>query len=505
MSWHNPDSKWQCVLRRRVFVLRVLGATVFGASLILAIVMSLSVRGTDADVLPIVLVVLLTSNAIILAGIWHTNRMTRTVAKLVPKHDGHVCRKCRTPLPRETSEGQCSKCGTSYERSELQSYWVDYVLDPLATRSKVVKDSWFERQIGSDASIKTRIRASVVIWALIVLGTSLFMQRSVIAVVIRNLPLFFVLCFSQLCAGSFFAYRRRTGQSRFCAECGYQFAPTGDNAHRCPECGSDWSGLGGTVVGTQAGNSRHLWTGIAWLGLMIAMIAIDMRSVASQYAWVTQVQPTSSLIYDAIDNRGRTTAQWKELGRRQLSPKQEHSLAVGLLDKRLRENFLDKVEGGWLWNQVSTASLPEDLIDRYYSEMLEVWIDVPESIMIGEQLPVGLGSTYRHSSQPKSINGVICFGGFYFGDDPNPIARKETCMYAMLLDDPQYGIHADATPSQSGRLRVRAVFYYAIGPFLNWAKMQAIWNDDGTATLPAEVIWSRRIELEAFVDVQQKD
>lgn len=505
MSWNNPDSKWQRILRRRIYFFRVLGAAVLGPSLILAIKMSVSVRGRDTDALPIAFLVLLTSNAIMLTCIWRSNRVTRTVAELVPKHDGCVCRKCRTPLPHETSEGKCLKCGTSYVLSDLQSYWVNYVLDPLASRSKVAKDSWFDRQIGLNASIKTRIRASVVIWALIVLGTSWFMQRSVIAVVIRNLPLFFVLCFSQLCVGSFFAYRKRTGQSRFCAECGYQFAPTGDNAHRCPECGSDWSGLGGTVVGTQAGNSRHLWTGIAWLGLMIAMIAIDMRSVASRYAWVTQVQPTSSLIYDAIDNRGRTTAQWKELGRRQLSPKQEHRLAVGLLDKRLRENFLDKVEGSWLWNQVSNASLPEDLVERYYGEMLEVWIDVPESIKIGEQLPVGLGSTYLHSSQPKNINAFICFGGFFFGDDPTPIARKKQCMYAILLDDPQYGIHADATPSQSGRLRVRAVVYYAIGSFPNWDKMKVTWNDDGTATLPAELIWSRRIELEAFVDVQQKD
>lgn len=508
MSWHDPKGPWQRKLRRRIWLFSLVGLISFGP-VVLFLPMMFRVRGTlptgnlgyTIMLMPVVMGIVALVGALMMFMFIRTQR---AILREVPKHDGHLCPRCRTVLPVDTVEGDCPKCQTPYTRAELESYWVDYVLEPQRITPWAKKGSWRQRVFGLfdryRKSTRGQIALSCVISIVALIVIRIIVGGSLTGAAVRLLPMFVGGSLLGSGIARTMKYRSRSGESRHCTDCGYQQAPEGGNPKRCPECGADWSKAGSVVIGEIGRDPRQLLLA----GASVCVGALLMYSYVWQIqggGWLTRVLPTSVLIRDIADSDASTGADWNEIQRRQLTSEQELQLAGGLLDRRLRRDYLDSAAGGWLWTRVSTGVFPDDLIERYYREMLEVWIDAPATATVGQPVRVSIDSDYRRSNPPTGINEIVYFGGFFQGDDPMPIERRDDNNYAGLLDNQRYRIQADITPTEAGPLRIRAVLYFAVGPKLVWPNPGVEWHDDGTATIPPAAVWSHRIEIEKTIEV----
>ena len=513
MSWHDPKGPWSQRQKWRIRSLEVSVAMVLLTALGLFVMLwwqdvSTPLPGVGGLFDDLLLPFLLPVSAfafVFLAFLVNRIRIERTVLKEVPRTEGHVCPRCRTGLP-QTSEGTCPKCRSPFAESELQAYWVDYVLEPGRIRPWGRSASWPRKLIHAPHLLLRNFWLSfqVVYLLAAVLVMWWISGVSFTGALYRYLPLF--LGISLL----FFLYlqphRQRTGRTQHCAACDYQRAPEGPNPERCPECGADWSRPGGVIVGTRNKRRRNLWLAC---GLSVVALTLLMLSNSARSGWVLRALPTRALIHDTTHACGFTAAEWQEIGRRQLTSEQVLQLARGLLEKRLREDYLNRTEGGWLWTQVSTAALPNELVQRYYQEMLDVWIDPPEKAKVGQVVQLSLGAEFRSSNPPRSIKEVVYFGGFYVDDEPAPLplsgdrvhAEVPCHTYPILLDE--YPIQARFQPMQAGPVRVRAVLYFAVLSLATGFPPAVQWHADGTATLPPNVLWSQRIALSKEIEIAE--
>ncbi len=517
MSWHDPEGPWSRKLRRRVRV-QALSCAVFVLPVV--VVLSLSwwahqstlapgVSGLSDNLLLIAVVPIGLMEIVVLAVFYRIIRRERAVLRNVPAHDGMVCPRCRAILAASQAESRCPICEAPYSRDALQSYWADYALAPEGLRPWVAKKNPRRRFPYIGRPRLADIRVQLLFFALIFVAATLAMWSSTgisfWGTVVRYTPYFFGMLLFQVggvaCISRYFM---RKGLTRHCAACDYQRVPEGENSERCPECGADWSRPGGVVTGVRQRDPRYLWIGAAVCVVAVLGMMSYLNVDSPGGSWALRAIPTPSLIHDTTTSGGFTIAEWKELRRRTLTPAEDCQLAQGLLDKRLRRDYLDTTEGGWLWTQVATNALPKPLADRYYHEMLDVWIDVPTTIRKGESLQASLGSIFRLSNLPVGIEAVVYFGGFAVDDNAARLARSDRCMFAGLLDEPKYRFHAKLEPSQEGgAVHLRAVLYFAIGRGLNWSMTPVPWAEDDTAILPASVIWSLRIEIEKVIQVTE--
>ncbi|MGD8452537.1 MAG: hypothetical protein PVJ57_12020 [Phycisphaerae bacterium] len=513
MNWHDPDNIWAQSLQRRIrrlwlgYIGRVLGAIVPVGIFVWGITWkggALAAACRD-ELLFLLVATGVVVPAIIFAQLGRRLHIARTVLREVPKHDGYICPRCRRPVPEDVPAGKCPKCRRPYVRADLPSYWLNYVFTPLRLAPPLLPPVWNQRLQRLLAILREHILVTVALCVALFTVAFLLMHWlggvSLTGLLFLYGPMLLAVVF--LCTGLIYLnrYRRRTGNSRHCVACGYQQAPSGLNPRRCPECGMDWSLPGGMIIGKPSRQPHHLWLAVAFLAAAALPMILMMLSPASVRGLVLRTLPTGALINDAVADDGFTRAEWSELLGRRLSPEQRRQLAVGLLDKRLEQDYLDMVQGGWLWGQVSASLLPPDVTERYYGEMLDVRIDAPATAVVGEPLHVHLSSTYRRSRTPFGLDPAVYFGGFFFGDDPAPLGQRERGEHAKFVASGLSRIQASITPTQPGPLRVRAVLYFAVGP--NLTAWKGEWHDDETATLPSAATWSRRIELEKTIDVHR--
>jgi hypothetical protein len=504
MSWHEPNNARTQKLRRRIQFLRAdcaICVLVGAAPLVVLWVVAASPDSMGVFFLDAALILHVSapSALMVLIGLTVLKRRIRvneTVLHEVPKQDGYLCPGCCTPLPEETPEGNCPKCRQPYVRAELPSYWVDYVFEPQRAAVRTAKTPLFRKLLTLQALIRVNPLAAIAFCTVLPFGFTLIMWWIIGLSFLRAVPLglgMALVCAASLCVQR---GRSRVGQTRHCVACDYQQSPTTRNPQCCPECGADWSAPGSVIIGAVQFRSHYRWLA----GVLIGTAALLWLSHAADLT--VRALPTANIIHDAVTSRSFTTAEWDELARRRLKPEHRLRLAVGLLDKRLRRNHLDITEGNWLWTQVSSGVLPECVNERYYREMLEVSINAPATARAGASFRVSLARTFRLSSPSVGVDVLVYFGGYFVGDDPIPIQRLPHGYYAALLGRADCPTLARITPVEPGPLRVRAVLYYAIGPGLAAAMRSAEWQEDGTIKLPAQTVWSHRIELEKTVDVR---
>ncbi|MFM9995385.1 MAG: hypothetical protein ACKVU4_06240 [Phycisphaerales bacterium] len=319
----------------------------------------------------------------------------------------------------------------------------------------------------------------------------------------------------------------RSGSEPRCAACGYDVsgAPQpADPGDRCPECGTEFRVPGGTVVGERRVHRGLVVMGVVLVAGQFVWYATLARSPSAMMGWYTPYLPTGSLIREVTGApRGFTRDEWAELNTRTLTPDDEVRLARGLIELRARQHYMDPAAETWLDAYAKSGGMPADLLERFCAEWLDLWLVAPARVRVGESVTIGLAGDYRGNigaaGGGAALVARIVFEGFRVGDDPEPQARAVTSIHGMrlmsteILNDRMRGStrsRPDAlgdrspqltvTPNVQGTLRIRAAVWIIVNPQASGLN-PVVWNDDGTPVLPADAVWTKRVELERTIEV----
>ena len=306
-------------------------------------------------------------------------------------------------------------------------------------------------------------------------------------------------------------WSRRVGDSWHCAKCGYERRVEGA---LCSECGHNWQEPGGVVHGRRQAH----WPAVC-AGVLIMLVSgfaqfLGFFSSFSPNRMVLSVLPTGTLI-DAATTGWPTFAQdeMKVLASRQLSAEEEARLARGLLDQRMEHETLAAPTLLWLEPKVLGATLPSDVCERYFAEMVEVWIDGPDTVTAGEHFTLLIASRHRHDHVGSTLKAEIYFagvstdGGATFTDRA---AMRDSSMgfgSVWWCRDTLMAISGAPSPapqivlSEPGEHEVTIRFWLAAVPARDYTR-RITWGADGTPELPAGVAWAKRIDVTATIEAR---
>ena len=290
----------------------------------------------------------------------------------------------------------------------------------------------------------------------------------------------------------------RTGDSRHCPKCDYEFAfADGDEDApvRCPECGTGW--LGRLVTGRRVQSRPLIGAGV---GVLAATLLLAVTLFASG-GFIARAMPTPALIawLGTSPLIGGDEA-WAELATRTLTPEQRADLATRLLDLRLAERFRLTVEGKeWLDAETAAGTLPAGVQERFFAEMFRGELDVPRRVRVGEPFEVG----FKHTDANDGFN-YKCFlyvGGFAVGDAPL-VGQRNEGYYPNLIDrargTPYTPVSESLVANKPGPATVRADVWLMVQTGF---PATITWNDDGTPVVPPTAAWVKRVEMVREIEV----
>ena len=532
MGWESPDSLWVRKMRRRLRLCRVFTwAAALAAPLILLrglfALRDVQRSGELSDPSMIIACAIMIAVFVflivgLLVGPCQKAKELKRILTLVPETDGQLCIKC---VERLTEASVCQLCGQQFDQETIRAYWELFAFAPstrVNQRGELLDgDIDDESQVASQVGATCRrilLDTALPVACLIVLVAVIaaLSGGSILLAMVDQLPwLAYGLC---LGAGIVMIAKgrvgERAGKARHCPECGYQRIPTGSNPDRCPECGLPWSGSGGSVTGRPVLQRRRLF-----LGLLLCLVAFGALMSASGRSgtgwvrrWGVRLLPTSSLINQATtDELFRSGAVWDELTNRSLSKEQRHALAAALMDgRRDREQgmlMMCKPAGAWFATELASGSLPDNLIQRYYDEMMDVSLTVPDHpVKVGERFSVLLPVDERtniNSFDKRGNAGEVYFRGLTIEPAANSTASvrdARTNRPTGVLDPGKGPLTTTMTAHTPGSLVVRAVLWEVVGPW-DVVRSPVVWNDDDTPVIPTGVTWSKRVVLEALVEI----
>lgn len=312
-------------------------------------------------------------------------------------------------------------------------------------------------------------------------------------------------------------WRRRVGNRLLCRRCRYErtepFGPV------CPECGHDWCGPRGVVVGTPRWGFWRLGVGVAVLVFALSAWQVVRRMPAARLAAdIAAVLPTDVLVF-LVAPEGphgqRDVAASTELLRREMTPAQEARLARRLLASRRWRGQLNPITEFWLLDAAEAGRLPKDIEEAYFAGLAEPAL-VAVHWPAGPGAEVSLVGTYRprftrrwtHRQQFEARLYVSHFTvrGAAAGDGVVPVRR----VYRMGDPSGSGGaltgrlLPAGMAPSvrlvppERGAAEVTATLwlvYVGDSPVARLGMPMPDWNEDGTPRLPSEVLWSREVVL----------
>lgn len=427
----------------------------------------------------------------------------RRVMGLVPNSGGRLCPICLVTVnPGEDDKLLCEQCGRSAETALLAEYWENFAMDSGAAAV------WYATYKAQGAGGWSRWRAFqkrkiaenpyyaiiyfVVIFVLAGMVLSLFRSQSLIAGAFQYLYMMFIMSGFLLIG---FGQMKRKGRSARCSECEYMSPPLGGLPEVCPECGADWSQVGGLVKGERIRTTKHVVAGVT----CIAIGAMLMFTPFFGATWKYSLLPTSSLIKNITNTGGFTYDEWIVLNTRTLSPTQSLNLATGLLDKRVSRGHFSNDADDWFVARITAGTLPADLVDRYYLEYLELRIDAPSSAIVGRRISIGFESSYRQGNAFVNPGPSTIFGEIMTDERPIEGTRAERVVAGVSMDAtnvPSFELLVD----EVGDIRITRDVWIVFAP-LNAFSGKVVWQSDGTPLIPPGLAWSRQITLEHVIEV----
>ncbi|MCH7791169.1 MAG: hypothetical protein IID31_02675 [Planctomycetes bacterium] len=208
-----------------------------------------------------------------------------------------------------------------------------------------------------------------------------------------------------------------------CTKCKYQFIPGDWAPDLCPECGSFWIGPRGLVRRRDYKRSKPvLLSGLCVLLMgVLALIAVPKLHSKVPTQWLLPKARGSAL--------GMSNSEWARLDAAEIDEKQRRQLAETLLTRRRRSYFLSREADAWFQSAITASLLPDDLVERYHDEMLDLSLTLPDTVRAGSPFQVSIESS-PHTPLGSGRTVYVLFGGYRIDDGPI-IGRVE---------DPIYGI-----------------------------------------------------------------
>lgn len=306
-----------------------------------------------------------------------------------------------------------------------------------------------------------------------------------------------------------FALPRREGTTWHCASCGYQRI---EEIHKllpnCPECGHRWRLFGGWRVGRPIGSRWALTR--ALLVILAGASAMLFRDYASP--WFVSKFSTPMLIRHAVNAPADLAiGSWAELEKRPLTMGQRDWIAESLLDRRWRSGFLDRRSEAWLNDSITNNLLSPSVSSRYYEELADFWLEVPETAMVGDTIAAEVHGRYRGPATDTPLGQAVLAVESISITTPGlqptdriPMAElTDTSQSARTIDPlslhvrPTLGRNT-AQATEPGVATVKAVVWV----MLNVTDGESIrWRPDG----PLTVSWARKLirrELTAQITIK---
>ena len=188
----------------------------------------------------------------------------------------------------------------------------------------------------------------------------------------------------------------RVGQSLHCSRCGYQRVEERDRLLiNCPECGHYWRLFGGWRTGRPLGSRR-----LVQIGLLVCVLGIGMVTIRELAArWFAERLSSAMLIRHVLyAPEGSAGMSWEVLARRSLTTGQTKWLADDLLQRRSRRGSLDLPATQWLHTKVADPTFDKELASRFYDEVADFWLVLPEQATVQQAFDVTLRATFRGSA-----------------------------------------------------------------------------------------------------------
>ncbi len=291
---------------------------------------------------------------------------------------------------------------------------------------------------------------------------------------------------------------RREGTVIHCAQCGYPREDEKKIIASCPECSAPWRWYGNWKRGKPVHHPQSFWAGAVLLSLVLAwgwlrLIAPGLfNSALPTELLISQISATPSW---------QMEQQWDALLDRPLTAKQELELAELLLDKRVRFGGLSFGGENWMREYIERPTCPEELIDRYFMEVLEVQVLGPSRASAGEFVDFQLIAKYRGSQLQLSGQPLTVYIAGFITDESDE--RYASSAYALSADDFVARARRQITP-----IRFDTPGEHML-EFTYWVANQQTprdsitWQNARTPLIPLPVGYKRRMTVTHTITIEK--
>lgn len=288
----------------------------------------------------------------------------------------------------------------------------------------------------------------------------------------------------------------REGESLYCARCGHPWSAEIARLHsECQECGAPWRWFGGRVRGRPVRRPGLVAGGavlcLLWLAIVVLRTTAPARLARSSPTWLLIRTVELAPWKDA-------RVQWDELMARALPASDEAALARAILQKRQRERSLPTPLATWFDFAVAGTSIPRPLAGRWFDEMFDVRLSVPERAMVGESVPFIARVQYLGGWLGVADQAQVLVGGLEIQGEERARGRDRSAAPATLFTRSQAIIDETVRPEKPGALSMRLRVYFFIGP----PGGAVTFAGDGTPDL-GPVRYLKRFDLERTIGIDQ--
>jgi hypothetical protein len=200
-----------------------------------------------------------------------------------------------------------------------------------------------------------------------------------------------------------------------------------------------------------------------------------------------------------------------ELIRRGAAESHAEVLAAKLLDLRREDERLDDVSARWLEERIGAGSLSSDLVERYYADLLDLWLEGEPEARAGDPYVVVIASRDRESVGGGVVSRVA-FGGVSIDAGETWAQRGARWELGSLFGTRRYAGERRRSGEFAPIVRFDGPGVYEVVircwivalPRDTRYDSRIEWLADGSARRPEGTLWARKVERRQSVRVRPR-